>query len=59
MKYCASDKILPKTLEKLPKKLRQILLGHIIVNDEYKFLYCFTPKVSIDIHCHLRVSNNI
>ncbi|XP_078484507.1 carbohydrate sulfotransferase 14-like [Ciona intestinalis] len=36
----------PSTLNNLTKKQRHITLTHLIVNDKYKFLYCYTPKVA-------------
>ena len=43
---CSYSQDLPSRLNELTKKQRDVLMKHVIVNDKYKFLYCYTPKVS-------------
>jgi len=43
---CQYSLPLPLKFDQLSKKEKDILMKHVIVNDEYKFLYCYTPKVA-------------
>ncbi|CAK8676935.1 carbohydrate sulfotransferase 14-like [Clavelina lepadiformis] len=45
-KTCRNNPSLPTSLKQLSTKQRYILLSHLMVNDEYKFIYCYTPKVA-------------
>uniref|UniRef100_H2YVM7 Carbohydrate sulfotransferase n=1 Tax=Ciona savignyi TaxID=51511 RepID=H2YVM7_CIOSA len=45
-RMCNRHKRIPHSLKSLTKKQRRITLSHLIVNDEYKFIYCYTPKVA-------------
>lgn len=43
---CSYSNSLPTRLSQLTKKELEVFMKHIIVNDDYKFLYCYTPKVA-------------
>ena len=43
---CENNSSLPQRIEDLSKHEKYVLLNHILVNDEYKVMYCYTPKVS-------------
>ena len=44
---CSNLRPLPTKFAQLSKKERDIFMKHVIVNDQYKFLYCYTPKVNV------------
>ncbi|XP_023127576.1 carbohydrate sulfotransferase 14 [Amphiprion ocellaris] len=41
-----SQKNMPHSVWSLSPPQRKIVLQHILVNDEYRFLYCYVPKVA-------------